>query len=186
MFEKGPFLQDFFFTDKFCKFVIKMDKVLVLNSDYTPLNVVTVRKGFVLVIKGKAEVIKQDVEKLTSSVSEFVKPLIIRLYNYVRFKSRGLRLNRRRVYKRDNFQCVYCGSEKSLTLDHIVPRSRGGKNSWTNLVTCCQSCNLKKANRTPEEAGMKMKSKPYEPTVFSAVISSDVEHLWNDYKVSFV
>ena len=70
MFEKGPVLQDFFFTDKFCKFVIKMDKVLVLNSDYTPLNVVTVRKGFVLVIKGKAEVIKQDVEKLTSSVSE--------------------------------------------------------------------------------------------------------------------
>ena len=119
-------------------------------------------------------------------MSEFVKPLIIRLYNYVRFKSRGLRLNRRRVYKRDNFQCVYCGSEKSLTLDHIIPRSRGGKNSWTNLVTCCQSCNLKKANRTPEEAGMKMKSKPYEPTVFSAVISSDVEHLWNDYKVSFV
>ena len=178
--------RDFFFTIKNSKFVDKMDKVLVLNADYTPLNVVTVRKGFVLVIKGKAEVVKQDARKLTTSVAEFVKPLIIRLYNYVKFKSRGLRLNRKRVYKRDNFQCVYCGSEKNLTLDHIIPRSRGGKNSWTNLVTCCQSCNLKKADRTPDEAGMKMKMKPYEPTVFSSVISADVEDLWSQYQLSFV
>ena len=163
-----------------------MDKVLVLNSDYTPLNVTSVRKGFVLVIKGKAEVIKQDVENLTSSVAEFVKPLIIRLLKYVRFRTRGLKLNRKRIYKRDNNECVYCGSQRNLTIDHVIPRSRGGKNSWTNLVTCCRSCNLKKADKTPEEANMKMKFKPYEPNVFSSIVSSDVEILWNDYQTSFV
>jgi 5-methylcytosine-specific restriction endonuclease McrA len=97
-----------------------------------------------------------------------------------------VRLNRKRIYKRDNNQCVYCGSEKNLTIDHIIPRSRGGKNSWVNLVTCCSYCNLKKANKTPEEANMKMRYKAYEPTVFSSIISSDVECLWNDYKESFV
>lgn len=163
-----------------------MDKVLVLNSDYTPLNVTSVRKGFVLVIKGKAEVIKQDVENLTSSVAEFVKPLIIRLLKYVRFRTRGLKLNRKRIYKRDNNECVYCGSQRNLTIDHVIPRSRGGKNSWTNLVTCCRTCNLKKADKTPEEANMKMKFKPYEPNVFSSIVSSDVEILWNDYQTSFV
>ncbi len=180
--------QDFFFTHKFRKFVkhIEMDKVLVLNSDYTPLNVTSVRKGFVLVIKGKAEVLKQDAEKLSSSVKEFVKPLIIRLLSYVKFKNRGVRLNRKRIYKRDNNQCVYCGSEKNLTIDHIIPRSRGGKNTWTNLITCCSSCNLKKANKTPEEANMKMRYRAYEPTVFSSIISSDVEVLWDDFKLSFV
>ena len=163
-----------------------MDKVLVLNSDYTPLNVTSVRKGFVLVIKGKAEVLKQDAEKLSSSVKDYVKPLIIRLLSYVKFKTRSVRLNRKRIYKRDNNQCVYCGSEKNLTIDHIIPRSRDGKNSWINLVTCCSHCNLKKANKTPEEANMKMRYRVYEPTVFSSIISSDVECLWNDYKESFV
>jgi 5-methylcytosine-specific restriction endonuclease McrA len=163
-----------------------MDKVLVLNSDYTPLNVTSVRKGFVLVIKGKAEVLKQDSQKLSSSVKEYVKPLIIRLLSYVRFKTRSVRLNRKRIYKRDNNQCVYCGVEKNLTIDHIIPRSRGGKNSWINLVTCCSHCNLKKANKTPEESNMKMRYRVYEPTVFSSIISSDVECLWNDYKESFV
>ena len=163
-----------------------MDKVLVLNSDYTPLNVTSVRKGFVLVIKGKAEVLKHDVEKITSSVKEFAKPLIIRLLSYVRFKTRSVRLNRKSIFKRDNNQCVYCGNEKNLTLDHIIPRSRGGKNTWTNLVTCCSSCNLKKANKTPEEANMKMRYRVYEPTFFTSIISSDVEVLWSDFKQSFV
>jgi 5-methylcytosine-specific restriction endonuclease McrA len=81
---------------------------------------------------------------------------------------------------------VYCGSEKNLTIDHIIPRSRGGKNTWTNLITCCSSCNLKKANKTPEEANMKMRYRAYEPTVFSSIISSDVEVLWDDFKLSFV
>lgn len=189
MYQKGPDEnQDFFFTYKFNNFVknLDMDKVLVLNSDYTPLNVTSIRRGFILVIKGKAEVLRQDTQNIVTTVGEFVRPLIIRLLNYVRYKSKAVKLNRKRIFKRDNGECVYCGSKRHLTIDHIIPRSRGGKNTWTNLVTCCSNCNLKKGNRTPEESGMKMNYKTYEPNVFSSVISFDVEELWIDFQKSFV
>ena len=163
-----------------------MDKVLVLNSDYTPLNVTSIRRGFILVIKGKAEVLRQDAENIVTSIGEFVRPLIIRLLSYVRFKSKPVKLNRKRIFKRDNNECVYCGSKRNLTIDHIMPRSRGGKNTWANLVTCCSNCNLRKGNRTPEEAGMRMNYKAYEPTIFSSIISVDVEELWGDFQKSFV
>jgi 5-methylcytosine-specific restriction endonuclease McrA len=163
-----------------------MDKVLVLNSDYTPLNVTTIRRGFILVVKGKAEVLREDTQKIITTVGEFVRPLVIRLLNYVRFTSSPLKLNRKRLYRRDDNQCVYCGSKKGLTIDHVLPKSRGGKNTWSNLVTCCSPCNLKKGNRTPEEAGMKLRTKPYEPSIFSFVLSSDVEELWEDFQIAFV
>jgi 5-methylcytosine-specific restriction endonuclease McrA len=163
-----------------------MDKVLVLNSDYTPLNVTSIRRGFILVIKGKAEVLRQDADNIVTSIGEFVRPLIIRLLSYVRFKTKPVKLNRKRIFKRDNNECVYCGSKRNLTIDHIIPRSRGGKNTWSNLVTCCSNCNLKKGNRTPEEASMRMNYKAYEPTIFSSIISVDVEELWGDYQKSFV
>ena len=163
-----------------------MDRVLVLNSDYTPLNVTTIRRGFILVIKGKAEVLREDTQKIVTTVGEFVRPLVIRLLNYVRFSSSPLKLNRKRLYRRDDGQCVYCGNKKGLTIDHVLPKSRGGKNTWTNLVTCCSPCNIKKGNRTPEEAGMKLRKKPYEPSIFSFVLSSDVEELWEDFQVAFV
>ncbi len=163
-----------------------MDKVLVLNSDYTPLNVTSIRRGFILVIKGKAEVLRQDADNIVTSIGEFVRPLIIRLLSYVRFKTKPVKLNRKRIFKRDNNECVYCGSKRNLTIDHIMPRSRGGKNTWSNLVTCCSNCNLKKGNRTPEEASMRMNYKAYEPTIFSSIISVDVEELWGDYQKSFV
>ena len=163
-----------------------MDRVLVLNSDYTPLNVTTIRRGFILVIKGKAEVLREDTQKIVTTVGEFIRPLVIRLLNYVRFSSSPLKLNRKRLYRRDDGQCVYCGNKKGLTIDHVLPKSRGGKNTWTNLVTCCSPCNIKKGNRTPEEAGMKLRKKPYEPSIFSFVLSSDVEELWEDFQVAFV
>ncbi len=163
-----------------------MDRVLVLNSDYTPLNVTTIRRGFILVIKGKAEVLREDTQKIVTTIGEFVRPLVIRLLNYVRFTSSPLKLNRKRLYRRDDGQCVYCGSKKGLTIDHVLPKSRGGKNTWSNLVTCCSPCNIKKGNRTPEEAGMKLRKKPYEPSIFSFVLSSDVEELWEDFQVAFV
>jgi 5-methylcytosine-specific restriction endonuclease McrA len=163
-----------------------MDRVLVLNSDYTPLNVTTIRRGFILVIKGKAEVLREDTQKIVTTVGEFIRPLVIRLLNYVRFSSSPLKLNRKRLYRRDDGQCVYCGNKKGLTIDHVLPKSRGGKNTWTNLVTCCSPCNIKKGNRTPEEAGMKLRKKPYEPSIFSFVLSSDVEELWEDFQIAFV
>lgn len=162
-----------------------MSSVLVLNFDYTPLNVTTIKRGFVLVDKGKAEIIKSDDESpIYSGYKKYVRPLIIRLLKYIKHHTRTLRANRNRIYKRDNYQCVYCGSNKSLTLDHVVPKSRGGKNEWTNLVTSCFKCNLKKSNRTPEEAKMQMRHKPFAPTLVNENVT--VSKIWNDYQKSFV
>lgn len=160
-----------------------MSNVLVLNYDYTPLNVTSTRRGFVLVDKGKAEIIKSDENPIITGYKIFVRPLIIRLLNYIKHQSRNIRPSRTRIYKRDNNQCVYCGSNKELTLDHVVPKSKGGGNEWTNLVTSCLKCNLKKGNKTPEDAKMIMKQKPFVPTLTAENIK--LENVWNDYKKSF-
>jgi len=161
-----------------------MESVLVLNYDYTPLNVTSVKRGFVLVDKGKAEIIKSDDNPIMSGYKKYVKPVIIRLLKYIRHFNRVLRANRNRIYKRDNYTCVYCGSERHLTLDHVIPKSRGGKNDWNNLVTSCQKCNLKKADRTPEEAKMKMSHKPFAPSLVNENIN--LSRLWNDFQNTFV
>ena len=162
-----------------------MDKVLVLNSDYTPLNVTDIRRGFILVIKGKAEVVKEDTKKIVTTVGEFVRPLIIRLLNYVGFRHSAIKVNRRRIFKRDGYECGYCGSKRNLTIDHIIPRSKGGTNTWKNMVTCCNRCNNEKDDKTLEQAGMKLRVTPYEPNIFSSVVSEDVEIVWNGFKKNF-
>ena len=129
---------------------------------------------------------EKGVEPIITTIGDFVRPIIIRLLNYVKFHTKPLKINRKRIYKRDNNQCVYCGSKKHLTIDHVLPKSRGGNNTWKNLVTCCLSCNLKKGNRTPDEAGMKMDVKPYEPSIFSEVVSADIDGIWKNFKKSFV
>jgi CRISPR/Cas system Type II protein with McrA/HNH and RuvC-like nuclease domain len=160
-----------------------MSNVLVLNYDYTPLNVTTIKRGFVLVDKGRAEIIKSDENPIVTGYKTYVRPVIIRLLNYIRHKSRLLRANRTRIYKRDQYQCVYCGSNKDLTLDHVMPKSRGGGNDWTNLVTSCFKCNLKKGNKTPEEAKMYMRHKPHVPTIMGD--DGKLLNVWNDYQKSF-
>jgi hypothetical protein len=162
-----------------------MDKVLVLNSDYTPINVTSVIRGYNLVLKGKAEILKtSDIPIITGSAPE-IRPLIIRLLSYVKFRVRNLKINRHRIFKRDNYKCAYCESSKHLTIDHIQPKSRGGGNTWTNLVTCCRNCNLIKDNKTPEEANMKLKYKPFEPSIFSNVINPTIEDIWIDFQKTF-
>jgi hypothetical protein len=161
-----------------------MSNVLVLNYDYTPLNVTSIRRGFVLVDKGKAEVIKSGESPILTGYKIYVRPVIIRLLKYIRYQTKGLRANRTRIYKRDNHECVYCGAKKDLTLDHVLPKSRGGGNEWTNLVTSCFKCNLRKGNKTPDEAKMMMKHKPYAPTLINENIG--IQKIWNDYQKSFV
>ena len=159
-----------------------METVLVLNSDYSPLNVTTLKRGFVLVDKGKAEILKKGDSDIVTTIGNFVRPLVIRLLNYVKYRTKGIKVTRRRVYRRDGHECGYCGANKNLTLDHIIPKSRGGLNTWENMVTCCSRCNSKKDNRTPEEAGMKLRVKPYRPNVFSVVVSETVENIWQDFQ----
>ena len=161
-----------------------MSNVLVLNYDYTPLNLTSTRRGFVLVDKGKAEIIKSDENPINVGFITYVRPLIIRLLSYIKFNRKTTKVNRNRIYKRDNYECVYCGLNKQLTLDHVIPKSRGGRNEWTNLVTCCFKCNLKKSNRTPEEAKMVMKHKPYVPTIMND--NATLHKAWTEYQESFI
>lgn len=160
-----------------------MEQVLVLNFDYTPINLTSIKRGFNLVYKGKAEIIKSDENDLIAGVKRYMKPIIIRLLNYIKHHTRNYRPSRLRVYKRDNFECVYCGSGNNLTLDHVIPKSRGGKNTWDNLVTSCFKCNLKKGNKTPEEAKLKMRHQPFVPTMMNDNYS--LLNIWEEFQKSF-
>ena len=159
-----------------------MQKVLVLNFDYSPLNVTSLKRGFTLVVNGKAEIIKSAENPISTFTKTYVRPLIIRLLKYINYRSGGIRVNRHRVFKRDNNECV-CGSKKELTIDHVLPRSKGGKNTWDNLVTCCSKCNLKKGNKTPEEARMPLKKRPYEPNFVDD--ASTLNDAWDNFKKTF-
>lgn len=139
-------------------------RVLVLNYDFSPLSVCSVERAFVLVYMKKSEmVIPSNGTKLRSVSKAYPMPSVIRLLNYVQVPYRGVQLTRQNVFKRDNFSCQYCGKNKDLTLDHVVPRAKGGKSKWTNLVTACKRCNTVKGNSTPEEAGIILKMQPFKP-----------------------
>lgn len=161
-----------------------MDRVLVLNSDFTPLNVTSLRRGFVLVQKGKAEVIQKG-EDIITTVGNFIRPLIIRLKDYVRYRPSTLGVTRRRLFKRDDYSCLYCGSNKNLTIDHVVPKSKGGTNEWKNLATCCHRCNTLKGDKTPEQVGLKLRYKPYTPELFSKVMDGNIQNVWDGFKGQF-
>ncbi|MEE8422145.1 MAG: HNH endonuclease [Dehalococcoidia bacterium] len=137
---------------------------LVLNQNYEPLNVCSVRRAFVLVYHGKADLIEDGRERIRGVGRSFRLPSVIRLRRYVRRPQPRLRLTRREVFARDQQRCQYCGKQqRDLTLDHIKPRHRGGRHEWENLVAACRRCNHRKAGRTPKEAGMKLLSRPVRP-----------------------
>jgi 5-methylcytosine-specific restriction endonuclease McrA len=142
-----------------------MGQVLVLNASYEPLNVCSVRRAHVLVYKGKAEVLEEGELPLTSASSTYPRPHVIRLVRYVHVPRAAQRkISRRALFARDGWSCVYCGERGGrLTLDHVVPRSRGGKSEWDNVVTSCAPCNLRKGDRLPEEVSMNLRAKPRPP-----------------------
>jgi len=146
---------------------IKM-KVLVLNMDYSPINVTSLQRGFKLVYMGKAEIISYDETPIITAYKEYVKPTVIRLLKYVLVPFRKVQLNRQNIFKRDDNKCVYCGSRNRLTIDHVIPRAKGGTNTWKNLVTCCGSCNVRKGDKDLDvflsEYGLTMSHKPFKPS----------------------
>ena len=144
-----------------------MERVLVLNSDYTPVNVTNISRAIKLIVKEKAEIIKEGTKILRSEKVSFKAPVIIRLLNYVKIRFFKVVLTKRNIMIRDGFKCVYCDSPNKLTLDHVIAKSRGGKNDWFNLATCCEPCNKKKGDKTPEESGMTLLRKPGKPNYFT-------------------
>jgi 5-methylcytosine-specific restriction endonuclease McrA len=163
-------------------------RVLVLNASYEPLNVCSVRRAVVLVLKEKAELLEIGERKLHSEHTTFPHPVVIRLVTYVRVPrdSRSRRITRRAVFARDSWTCQYCGTTSHLTVDHVIPRSRGGASDWENIVTSCAPCNRRKGNRTPVETGMHPRRKPRMPgpTIFIRVAAPVVPPAWQQYLVT--
>ena len=139
--------------------------VLVLNQDYRALTVCSVERAVVLVFLHRAELIQARPDRVIHSARVvFPWPSVVRLKGYVHVPYRRILLSRRNVLRRDNNRCQYCGSRDRLTLDHVLPRSRGGTDSWENLVAACVPCNNRKGSRTPEEANMALRRAPFRPS----------------------
>ena len=145
--------------------------VLVLNQNYEPLNVCNARRAFVLVDRGKAEILEHSEGALRSALHTFPLPSVIRLIYMIRRPRPQMRLTRREIFVRDHFTCQYCGRQtKDLTIDHVLPRHRGGPHAWDNLVSACRGCNHRKAGRTPLEAHMRLLTEPVRPPASSYYI----------------
>ena len=159
--------------------------VLVLNASYEPLNVTTVRRAHVLVFKGKAEVLEQLDAPMQSASDTYPWPHVIRLVTYVRVpRAMQRKISRRALFARDDWRCVYCGCGTGrLTLDHVVPRSRGGDSVWENVVTSCAPCNHRKGNRLPEEVHMVLRSppRPPAPVLFIQLSAPRIPNRWQPY-----
>ena len=161
-----------------------LSKVLLLNQNYEPLSICSVEKAVVLMYLGKAELIEAQQGRYVRSVSSRMPmPSVVRLGVYIRVPYRVI-LSRKNVLRRDSFRCQYCGSAgQTLTIDHIVPRSKQGEDSWENLVAACVRCNNHKGDRTPDEARMPLQRKPMRPNhvFFIRHILGTVEDGWKPY-----
>lgn len=159
-------------------------KVLILNQNYEPLAICGVEKAVILMFLGKAELIEAQQGKYVRSVSQRIPmPSIVRLGVYIRVPYRVI-LSRKNVLRRDNFRCQYCGNiGQSLTIDHILPRSKHGEDTWENLVAACMPCNNRKGDRTPDEARMPLLRRPMRPNhvFFIRHIVGTVDDEWKPY-----
>jgi 5-methylcytosine-specific restriction endonuclease McrA len=140
---------------------------LVLDSSYQVMNKVSWQRAFEYWVSGKVEILEEYADRFVRSASQVFKvPSIIRFVNYISQRKRVVRFSRSNIYTRDHYTCQYCGKKckaEQLTYDHVVPRSKGGKTNWSNIVAACQQCNRQKGDRTPEQAGMKLRSTPVKP-----------------------
>ena len=161
-------------------------RVLVLNASYEPLNVCTTRRAMILLLKEKAEMLERGEGMLRSETMVLDRPAVIRLVSFVRVPRdiHRRRITRRAVLARDGWICQYCGSDRpGLTVDHVIPRSRGGESVWENIVASCAPCNRRKGNRLPREVSMHPRNRPSPPgpTVFIRIASPRVPATWEPY-----
>lgn len=160
-------------------------RVLVLNQSYEALTICSVKKALILLILAKAELVSEDNRKRIKSLrTDFAWPSVIRLKRYISVPYKQVILTRRNILKRDNYKCVYCGrGDLPLTIDHVIPKARGGKDTWENLVCACTKCNNQKGNHTPAEAGLKLLQKPYVPNHILFIKNSvgKVDENWKPY-----
>lgn len=163
-------------------------QTLVLSQGYEPVEIVSWQRAITLLFLGKVEVVEEYNRNIKTTSLVIKIPAVVRLLRAFRRHRKPVKFSRVNIYGRDDYRCQYCGDARTineLTYDHVVPRSRGGKTNWLNIVTCCQDCNRRKANRTPGEAGMKLLKQPAQPTAMPTLVVTvnreSVPDAWRDY-----
>ncbi|MCS7245141.1 MAG: HNH endonuclease [candidate division WOR-3 bacterium] len=161
-----------------------MSRVLVLNQTFEPLNIISIKRAIKLIFTLKADIIYANSKLIRAQSIAIPEPSVIRLKYYIKVKYKEPSLSKKNIILRDRRTCQYCGTQKGpFTVDHITPKSRGGKDTWENLVCACMKCNLKKGDMLPEEVGMKLISKPRKPTYFELNILRDSipDERWKEF-----
>ena len=159
-----------------------MARVLVLNASYEPLSVVTTRRAVVLVLSERATVVVPKDEMWNSEKTTLQVPSIVRLTRFVKVPyRRAVPVTRRAVFGRDGHRCQYCG-DTAESIDHVVPRSKGGDHSWENVVACCRNCNIRKGDRSLRETGFSLKTKPAPPRRYAWIYASAGYQLDPDWR----
>ena len=161
-------------------------KALKLDAAYRPIEVIDALEALVMCIVGKAISVENYEKNISSAYLTFKLPAVIVLKTVVKFKFHNISCNRSNILIRDKNQCQYCANyfiPEHLTLDHVIPKSRGGKNTWENLVAACKKCNQKKGCRTPQEANMTILQSPKKPknSLLKAIKKNQRSHLWDNY-----
>ena len=168
-------------------------QVLLLNATYEPVRVIPVQRAVGLLMRGAAEGVEGIAARLNTPNTVYEVPAVIRLRYYVNVPRRGVSWSRRRVLQRDGYRCIYCGAtvgeqrrghiltRADFTVEHLIPSSRGGANTWSNTACACRWCNHRKADRTPHEAGMRLLWEPKRPRVNYMVVTGDDPLEWKAY-----
>lgn len=160
-----------------------MSRALVLNATYEPIGVVSERRAVILALSEKVDVLAESGDMLASARLQVPVPSVVRLRYYVKVPyKRTAPLSRRAVFARDHGQCQYCG-KVAESIDHVLPRSRGGAHTWENVVACCRRCNTYKSDRLLTDCGLTLKTKPAAPTqfVWLKVAAGTVPEAWTPY-----
>lgn len=157
----------------------------MLNQSYEPISICSARKAIVLVLLSKADIVIERANRKIHSVNNsFPFPSVIKLMTYIKIPFKEVELTRKNIIKRDANKCQYCGKKSiELTIDHIIPKSRGGSDSWENLITACVRCNNRKGNQTPDEAGIRLLSRPRKPNhiIFLKQNIANLEESWRPF-----
>ena len=141
-------------------------RVLVLNQSYEPIMVIGAKRAIILILSEKVDALENYRELIHSAYLTLPLPSVIKLKQYAKIRRKDIVLSRKNILKRDNHTCQYCGIRSvPMTIDHIIPRQRGGEDSWYNLVAACVICNTRKGNRTPRGSQMKLMKRARKPTM---------------------
>jgi 5-methylcytosine-specific restriction endonuclease McrA len=168
-----------------------MDRTLLLNTTFEPLSVLSWKKTVTLMFLGKVEVLREYEREIRGVSISIRQPAVVRLLRLVRNNHMSVKFSRRNIFLRDDYTCQYCGKRfdpKGLTCDHIVPKSRGGVTEWSNIVTSCIHCNLRKSDKLPDEVDMYPRKRPSRPNSFYMLMLhigvKVVPEYWKDYVFS--